>query len=82
MDIKVNVMDIEATKLELMHLLLQTQKEGLLAKVKKVFEEEGTDWWDDMDEEEKKEIETGLAQADKGEFTPHNKVMKRFDKWR
>ena len=54
MDIKINVMDIEATKLELMHLLLQTQKEGLLAKVKKVFEEEGTDWWDDMDEEEKR----------------------------
>jgi len=80
MKIDPNVMDIEATKLELMHLLLQKQKEGLLAKEKKVFDEEGTDRWDDMDEEEKREIGTGLTQADKGEFTPLDKVMKRFDK--
>ena len=33
-------MNIESTKLELMHLLLQTQKESLLNKLKKVFEEE------------------------------------------
>lgn len=82
MSIKAYPMNIEATKLELMHLLLQTQKETLLAKVKKVFEEEQVDWWDDMDEEERKEVETGLAQADKGELTSHDKVMNRFDKWR
>jgi len=75
-------MNIEATKLELMHLLLQTQKETLLAKVKKVFEDEQVDWWDDLDEEEKKEIETGIAEADNGQLTSHDKVMKRFDKWR
>ncbi len=32
-------MNVETTKLELMHLLLQRQKESLLAKIKKVFEE-------------------------------------------
>lgn len=75
-------MDIEATKLELMQLLLQTQKVGLLAKVKKVFEDEGTDWWDDMDEREHQEIEEGLGQADKGQLIPQKKAMERFDKWR
>lgn len=82
MNIYPNVMDIEATKLELMHLLLQTQKETLLAKVKKVFDDEQVDWWDEMDKEEKKEVGTGLAQADKGDLKSHGKVMKRFDKWR
>jgi len=82
MSIKAYPMNIEATKLELMHLLLQTQKETLLAKVKKVFEDEQVDWWDDLDEEEKKEIETGIAEADNGQLTSHDKVMKRFDKWR
>ncbi len=75
-------MNIEATKLELMHLLLQTQKETILAKVKKVLEEEYVDWWDEMGEEERKEIKTGLAQADKEQLTSHTKVMKRFDEWR
>jgi hypothetical protein len=72
-------MNIEATKLELIHLLLQTQKESLLVKIKKVFDEEQTDWWDAMGPEEKQEVETGLSEADEGMLTPHKKVMKRFD---
>ena len=74
-------MNVEATKLELMHLLLQTQKESLLAKLKKVFEEEQLDWWHDMSKEEQKEIKEGLSQADKGEVVSHKKVMDRFKKW-
>ena len=74
-------MNIEATKLELMHLLLQTQKESLLAKLKKVFEEEQGDWWSEMSKEEQEEIKTGLEQADKGDYIANETVMKRFDKW-
>ncbi|WP_417361404.1 hypothetical protein [Galbibacter sp.] len=75
-------MNIEATKLELMHLLLQTQKEGLLAKLKKVFDEEQGDWWNEMSKEEQEEINTGLDQADEGIYLANETVMKRFDKWR
>ena len=74
-------MSVETTKLELMHLLLQTQKESLLAKIKKVFEEEQVDWWSEMSKEEQQEIKTGLAQADKGNCTANETVMKCFDKW-
>lgn len=35
-------MGIEATKLELIQLVLHTQKESLLSKLKRVFEEEQT----------------------------------------
>ncbi len=74
------IMNIEATKLELMHLLLQTQKEGLLVKLKEVFDEELVDWWSEMTSEEHQEIEVGLAQADKGELIDNDQVMKRFNK--
>ena len=74
-------MNIETTKLELMHLLLQTQKESILKKLKSVFEEEQVDWWSEMSKKEQKEIKTGLAQADKGEYKANETVMKRFDKW-
>ena len=73
-------MNIEATKLELMHLLLQTQRESLLNKLKKVFDEEQTDWYNDMSSEEQKEIEIGLKQADKLDFLPHDEVMNNFNK--
>jgi predicted transcriptional regulator len=74
-------MNIETTKLELMHLLLQTQKESILKKLKSVFEEEQVDWWSEMSKIEQEEIKTGLTQADNGEFKANEVVMKRFDKW-
>lgn len=81
MNVNMNMMNIESTKLELMHLLLQTQKESLLTKLKKVFEEEQTDWWYDLSEQEQKDIEIGIAQADKGEYIEDQEAMKRFKKW-
>lgn len=81
MNIKMYVMNIESAKLELMHLLLQTQKESLIIKLKKVFEEEQTDWWYDLSEQEQKDIEIGIAQADKGEYIEDHEAMKRFKKW-
>jgi hypothetical protein len=74
-------MNIETTKLELIHLLLQTQKESILKKLKSVFEEEQGDWWNEMSKKEQDEIKTGLAQADKGEYKANETVMKRFAKW-
>jgi len=73
-------MNIEATKLELMHLLLQTQRESLLTKLKKVFEEEQIDWFKEMSLEEQQELEIGIKQADNQEFISHNQVMNNFDK--
>lgn len=80
--IKHTIMNIETTKLELMHLLLQTQKESLLAKLKKVFDEEQVDWWDEMSKEEQAEIEEGLKQSEKGEVVSNQEVKKIFNKWR
>ncbi len=74
-------MSIEATKLELIQILLQTQNEHLLAKLKEVFDEEQVDWWCDMSKEEQMEIKTGLNQADKDNYIANEIVMRRFDKW-
>ena len=74
-------MNIEATKLELMHLLLQTEKESLLAKIKAVFDEEKTDWWVEMSVEEQEEINIGLNQADKGDYIENDTIMNCFEKW-
>jgi predicted transcriptional regulator len=74
-------MNIETTKLELMHLLLQTQKESLLSKLKQVFEDERTDWWLEMTEEEQAEIEEGLEQSKKGQVISNQEVKQVFSKW-
>lgn len=75
-------MNIEATKLELMQLLLNTRKESILNKIKRIYQEESLDWWTEMSSEEQAEVEEGLKQAENGEVVSHESVMKRFDAWK
>ena len=43
--------------------------------------EEQPDWWDEISDEEKQEIEEGLAQADRGEVFSHEEVMLKYEKY-
>lgn len=53
----------------------------LLNALAKSYEENlQTDWWKELSSDEKREIETGLAQADKKEYVDHTNVMQRFRK--
>ena len=70
-------MNLQSKKLELVQLILNTEKPAILAKVEAVLKKEKrTDWWDDISQAEKESIEKGLAEADKGELIPHEEVMK------
>lgn len=76
-------MNIESTKLELMKLLLNTQKESVLEKIKDIFQKESSkDWWEELSEEEHQEIELGLKEAENGKVKSNQDVMKLFDEWK
>jgi len=77
------VMNIEATKIELMKLLLNTQKISVLEKIKDIFRQESSlDWWEELSEEEHQEIEEGLSEFENGDIKSHKDVMKLFDEWK
>lgn len=69
-----NNMDIQATKLELMQLLLNTKKEKVLVRIKEVFEQEGVDFWDELSLEDQTAINEGLEQLDNGQYVSHESV--------
>ncbi len=70
-------MNLQAKKLELVQMILNTEKPSVLAKVEAVFKKEkGADWWDELGEDLKAELEESLAEADRGELIPHEEVMK------
>jgi predicted transcriptional regulator len=70
-------MNLQSKKLELVQLILNTEKPSILSKVEAILKKEkASDWWDEISPEEKKAIENGLAEADKGELIPHEEVMK------
>lgn len=40
-----------------------------------------SDWWEAISENERAEIEQGLAEAERGEVIPHEEVMSKYKKW-
>ena len=66
--------DIQSTKLELMRLLLDTQKEEVLARIKAVFEQEEVDFWDELSAGDQSAINEGLRQLGKGEHVSHQSI--------
>jgi len=52
----------------------------VLSAVKTLLSDK-TDWWDSISEEERSEIEQGLAEDGEGEVLSHKEVMKKYKKW-
>jgi hypothetical protein len=74
-------MNLEARKYQFIQELVKVEDESILEKLELVLKANQNDWFDDLSETEKNEIQIGLNQAEKGELTSHEDVMKRFSKW-
>jgi len=70
-------MNLQARKLELVQLILNTNRPNLLEKVSQILKQEDeTDWWDELPVSVQQDIESGIKEADRGETTPHEEVKK------
>ena len=80
--IKHTIMNIETTKLELMQLLLQTQKEGILAKIKAVFEQESSTFYSNKTSDLQQRAKASLKAVEKGETRPITEFKNDVDHWK
>ena len=74
-------MNVQVDKLELVQLLIQTNKESVLKKIESILLGDKSDWWDEIGEDEKAEIQLGIEQADKGEFGSFEELKKQPKRW-
>lgn len=75
-------MNLQARKLELVQLILNTDRPNLLEKVSQILkQEEEADWWDELPLSVQKSVKRGMEQAKRGETRPHSEVMKKYEKW-
>ena len=74
-------MGFASRKLNLINWISGLQDENLVTRIETIKNEKD-DWWEHISDEEKADIESGLAQLDKGESIPHNQVMEKYSKWR
>ena len=78
------IMDVIELRADLHNMIDKITDSNVLNAVKTLLAgktAKQVDWWDTISEEERAEIEQGLAEADRGETIPHEQVMAKYKKW-
>jgi len=75
-------MDIQAEKIKLVQYLLNINSEKAISRIKDfIVDQKQDDFWDELPQEVKMEVEEAISQLKNGEGIPHDKVMKKYEKW-
>ena len=74
------LMSIESRKLKIISWVSEINDESILAKIEQLKPPK-KDWWDTISDQEKEEIQQGLAQADNGELKTSEEVLAKYRKW-
>ena len=61
-------MDIQLEKLELIKFIAETEDVSLIKSFKKLLKKEKKDWWEDLSDEQKADIEQGERDIENGDF--------------
>lgn len=71
-------MNIQLEKLELIKMLIETNDSTIIASIKKIFTSNKKDFWDELTQEQKDEIEDADREIDRGEYFLYEDVMKKY----
>lgn len=71
-------MNIQAEKIELAKMLLETENPKIIESIKKIFKKEKTsDFWDYLSIEQRKEIEKASLEIENGEVRDYDTFMQK-----
>jgi predicted transcriptional regulator len=74
-------MDIQAEKLNLIKWITEVEEPSVIEQFIALKNEQQRDWWNEMSDEEKAEIEEGLSEASRDEVYSHEEVMAKYKKY-
>ena len=71
-------MNIQAEKIELVKMILDTENPKIIESIKKVFKKAKTsDFWEDLSVDQRKEIEKASLEIANGEITDYESFMQK-----
>lgn len=77
-DTKQNMMNIQAEKIELVKMLLDTENPRIIESIKRIFKKEKTaDFWDGLSLQQRKEIEKASVEIENGEVTDYESFIQK-----
>ena len=72
-------MNIQAEKIALAKMLLETENPRIIASIRKIFSKENTsDFWNDLSAEQKEEIQKASLEIDKDEVVDYDLFMQNY----
>ena len=71
-------MDIQLEKINLIKIIADTNDVSIIQSVKDFFKVEKKDWWDELTDEQKFEIEEGERQINRGEYVLYEDIIKKY----
>ena len=72
-------MNIQAEKIEIMKLILETDNPIILESVKNIFKKNTTtDFWETLPQEQKEDILQGIKDIENGEVVDYEDFMKKY----
>lgn len=72
-------MNLKAEKLSVLEQTINTNDFSLIRDIKSLLKNRDLDWFEGLNEIQKKDVEEGVSQLDKGEFLGHDEVKKKFN---
>lgn len=73
-------MNIQSEKLVLLKLLSETNDISIIESIKKIFKIENKDFWNDLSDEQKFEIEESEREIERGDFFLFEDVISKYRK--
>lgn len=74
-------MSIASLKVDLVKKILETQNTAVINHIKAVFDNDSSDWYEELPSKIKKSLDKGLIESANGEGRSHAAVMKTYSKW-
>ena len=71
-------MDIQLEKQELMKLLKETENPSVIKGIRKVFQKEKKDWWDELSVDQQNSLNESLEEYERGEFSSFDEFIKPY----
>ena len=71
-------MDIQLEKQSIIEMIEQTNDLSIIASIKSLFQSEKKDFWDELTEEQKFEINLSLKEFDEGKYSDFEEFIKPY----
>ena len=77
--VKKKKMNIQAEKLEIMKMILETDNPSILESIKKIFKRESKkDFWETLPQNQKEDILEGIQEIENGEVDDYEDFIKKY----